>query len=312
MQATQKQFPKPTVTLVVIVASMLVVGYWVYEAPDRGVRPTLPKGNTTTAQQIDARSLVQRIGFVKAPLVKEASALCKSKKHTGIYWTLCDSGNLPFLFAIEASGKLRATVRLEGVQNVDWEALASDEQGRLYVGDIGNNHHLLKKRSIYRIYEPDLPEETKASEPRTVGITARWHYTYPGKPFDAESLVIQENAFWIISKAKHLGETHLYRLAMQPEGTIETLQEAGKLPAELSMIADASLSPDGRHIALVNKYYAAVFSLPNGKVTDICKAKPTMYEFDLFKLEGCAWDGDDLIMITEERKIYRLPLSKQE
>lgn len=299
---------KSTVPLVVIFGSMLLVGYGVYQAPERLIRPTVARGSEPSEQQVSARNLVKRIGYVKAPLVKEASALCKSRKHAGVYWTLCDSGNPPFLFAIETSGKLRATIRLQGATNVDWEALAMDEQGRLYVGDIGNNYHNLKQRTIYRIDEPDRFDAKEAAEPVTVPVTGMWHYQFPDKPFDAESLMIQDGVFWIINKAKNPGETRLYKLPMVLEGTTQMIEEVGTLPKELAMVADASQSLDGKRVALVNKFYSAVFPLPSGKITDLCKAQPTYYEYELHKVEGCAWEGNDLILIAEDRKIYRLPL----
>ncbi|MFT3878325.1 MAG: hypothetical protein QM703_01535 [Gemmatales bacterium] len=284
------------------------MGLWIYETPQVQARPTIAAEAALGIHRINARGMVKRVGLVKAPLVKEASALIKSKKHPGIYWTLCDSGNPPYLFAIETSGKLHATVRLEGVQNVDWEALAIDAEGHIYVGDIGNNYHKIKQRSIYRIDEPDRLNAKPPMEPQTVPVTGQWHYTYPAKPFDAETLMIQDDMFWIISKSKNLAETRLYRLPTNPAGTTKVIEEVGKLAPEMIMIADASISDDGKRFALVNKFYTVLYTLPTGKVTDILTAQPTYYEYDLFKVEGCAWDGDDLILISEDRKIYRLPL----
>ena len=41
---------------------------------------------------------------------------------------------------------------------IDWEDIAADDEGHLYVGDIGNNGGLLAIRAIYRIDEPN-PEK---------------------------------------------------------------------------------------------------------------------------------------------------------
>ncbi len=300
----------PAIALALLLGAMIVIGFWLNEAPAAHVRPTLVESSEHSLRRINARSMVQRVGMVKAPLVKEASALIKSKKHPGIFWTLCDSGNPPFLFAIETSGKLRATVRLDGVPNVDWEALAIDDQGHIYVGDIGNNHLKHLKRSIYRIDEPDRLDGKPPLEPQTVPVTGQWHYTYPAKPFDAESLMIQDGLFWIISKAKNLDETRLYRLPIEPVSSTQVIEEVGKLAPEMLMIADASISPDGQRLALVNKFYTVLYTLPNSKITDILTNQPTYYEYDLYKVEGCAWEGDDLILISEDRRIYRLPLPR--
>lgn len=298
----------PVIALALLLGTMLVAGLWIYEKPYSQIRPTLPEGAVARMHRINARAMTHRVGQVKAPLVKEASALIKSRKHPGIFWTVCDSSNPPFLIAIETSGKVRATLRLDSVQNVDWEALAIDDVGHIYVGDVGNNHLKLLKRTIYRIDEPDHLDGKPPYEPQTVPVTGHWHYTYPAKPFDAEALMIQDGMFWIVNKAKSLAETRLYRLSMQSEGTTQVIEEVGNLAPEMLMIADASISPTGKRLALVNKFYTVLYSLPTGKVTDILSEQPTFYEYDLFKVEGCAWDEDELILISEDRKIYRLPL----
>lgn len=304
----RRKLSMPIIALALLLGSIIAMGFWIYETPPVQARPTLTADAAKELHRINARDMVQRVGHVKAPLVKEASALIKSKKHPGIYWTLCDSGNPPFLFAIETSGKLHATLRLEGVQNIDWESMAIDAEGHIYVGDTGNNFLKHKKRSIYRIDEPDRLDGTPPQEPQTVPVTGQWHYTYPARPFDAESLMIQDGMFWIISKNKNLGETRLYRLSMDPEGSTQVIEEVGKLAPEMLMIADASVSPDRKRLALVNKFYTVLYTLPHGKISDILTAQPTYYEYDLFKVEGCAWEGDDLILIAEDRRVYRLPL----
>ncbi len=54
-----------------------------------------------------------------------------------------DSGNPPLLFALARSGAVTATVRITGVPDVDWEAMAAfrDGGGRplLAAADIGDN-----------------------------------------------------------------------------------------------------------------------------------------------------------------------------
>ena len=72
----------------------------------------------------------------------------------GIFWVHNDSGNPPLLFAIRGDGRIVRQFRL-AVPNLDWEDIAIDDQGHLYLGDIGNNTGRLPLRVIYRIDEPD-------------------------------------------------------------------------------------------------------------------------------------------------------------
>lgn len=296
--------------LALLLGCILAMGFWIYDKPNEEVRPEL----VTTGPEVrhlNARGRIKQTGVVRAPMVNEASALIKSSKHPGLYYTLCDAKNPAHLYAIDVTGKLHATLLVSNATNIDWEALTTDNAGNIYIGDIGNNLHHHKKRTIYRIAEPDKFTSEKPHQPQTVSVTGTWHYTFPDKPFDAESLVFQGEYFWIISKARKLGETKLYRLPVAAEGKTTTIAEVGKLPKELLMVADASLSSDGKQLAMVNKFYAVIFPLSSGKVQDILSAEPTYYEFDLYKVEGCAWDGGNLRMIAEDRKVYELKLGEK-
>ena len=86
--------------------------------------------------------------------IPEASGIVKSRRHPGIFWVHNDSGNPPLLFAIRGDGRIVRQFRLE-IPNIDWEDIAIDDQGHLYLGDIGNNLGELPIRAIYRIDEPD-------------------------------------------------------------------------------------------------------------------------------------------------------------
>ena len=99
-------------------------------------------------------SPLERSGWLDEKLIPEASGIVKSRRFPGIFWVHNDSGNPPLLFAIKGDGRIVRQFRL-GVPNIDWEDIAIDDQGHLYVGDIGNNIGALPLRAIYRIDEPD-------------------------------------------------------------------------------------------------------------------------------------------------------------
>ena len=46
-------------------------------------------------------------------------------------------------------------VRIENARNYDWEDISSDPEGRLYIGDIGNNDSARRNLAIYVVDEPD-------------------------------------------------------------------------------------------------------------------------------------------------------------
>src|SRR5271166_4020951 len=111
-------------------------------------------------------SPLEHLGRFDARALPEASGIAKSRRHPGIFWVHNDSGNPPVLFAIRKDGTIVREFRL-AVPNLDWEDIAIDDQGHLYLGDIGNNIIPLKVRTIYRLDEPDpaSPEDKERDRP---------------------------------------------------------------------------------------------------------------------------------------------------
>src|SRR5689334_8644757 len=70
--------------------------------------------------------------------IPESSGVVRSRRHPGVFWVHNDSGNPASLFAVDRTGRILGKFAV-GVPNLDWEDVAIDERGRLYVGDIGNN-----------------------------------------------------------------------------------------------------------------------------------------------------------------------------
>src|SRR6516162_8607570 len=97
---------------------------------------------------------LESLGRFDPRAIPEASGIVKSRRYPGIFWVHNDSGNPPALFAIRRDGTIVREFRV-AAPNVDWEDIAADDQGHLYLGDIGNNGGLLAIRGIYRIDEPD-------------------------------------------------------------------------------------------------------------------------------------------------------------
>src|SRR5687767_4556689 len=79
-----------------------------------------------------------RAGKIEPKAISESSGLVASRRHDGVFWTVNDSGNAPVLYAITREGKAIAEFPVDA-KNVDWEDLAIDDAGHLYVADVGNN-----------------------------------------------------------------------------------------------------------------------------------------------------------------------------
>src|SRR5688572_15552561 len=97
---------------------------------------------------------IQQIGRLDRDKIKESSGIVASRQFPGVFWTHSDKGNAPTIFAIDRSGKLLADFRVDA-ENDDWEDIATDDSGRLYIGRIGNNDAKEKEIAVYRVEEPD-------------------------------------------------------------------------------------------------------------------------------------------------------------
>ena len=87
--------------------------------------------------------------------------------------------------ASTAKGKTRAAFPVTGATFHDWEDIAIDDAGHLYLGDIGNND---AKRDTLAVYEIDEPDPAISGS--TVSPRRGWTLKFPGAPFDCESLFI--------------------------------------------------------------------------------------------------------------------------
>ncbi|WP_046734054.1 hypothetical protein [Streptomyces humi] len=197
-------------------------------------------------------------GFtIKDPRVTESSGLAASRLHPGIYWTHNDSGDGPYIYAVDsATGRTVARITLKGVGTPrDVEAISIGPGNQIYVGDIGDN--LDGSWPYVWIYR--LPEPKKLVD-QTVRAT-QYVVKYANGARNAESLVVHPRTgrVYIIDKKEDGG--HLY------EGPA-TLSASGtnifRPVATVDLWAtDAAFSPDGEQLA-VRGYFGGIYYDWNG------------------------------------------------
>ncbi len=246
---------------------------------------------------------LEPLGRLDHPAIREASGIVRSRRHPGIFWVHNDSGNPPALFAVRRDGTLIREYRV-GVPNIDWEDIATDDHGHLFIGEIGNNGGKLPLRAVYQLDEPDPladdgPEELKA--------TTGSYYRFPASgAFDAEGLFIQGDRAWIVAKTFDARDAEVYTIPLKtpaPLARPAIPEKAGSLPGFTQPVTGADLSPDGERLVVCSLRSVGVYQ--QGKTGVWTPIGLRSFESG-DQIEAVAWEGDDIILAGEKRGVFRI------
>ncbi|RST07314.1 WD40 repeat domain-containing protein [Streptomyces sp. WAC07149] len=198
-------------------------------------------------------------GFtITDPRIKESSGLAASRIHPGVYWTHNDSDDGPYVYAVDsATGKTVARLTLTGIGTPrDVEAISLGPDGRLYLGDIGDNRdgtwdHVW----IYRFQEPkELGDRTVAAEQFTV--------TYADGPRNAEALMVHPVTGRVYIASKNEQGGGLYE---GPERLSADGRNVFRRVAEVPWVTDGAFSPDGTRLTLRGYLTARTYAWKDGR-----------------------------------------------
>ncbi|MBW3599032.1 MAG: hypothetical protein KY475_17390 [Planctomycetes bacterium] len=254
----------------------------------------------------------REFGRLSDPDIQEASALEASRRFPGVFWTVPDSGNPPHLIAIDRTGRVLAKYHVSEAVNLDWECLALDEAGNLYICDVGNNvingHSRLHQRWVYVVREPDprAPSDDEAAGDglRKLAVERTIFVRYPDRPFDIEAAFAWGRQVYFISKTRD--HAAIYRLpTSDAEGPVR-LEKVAELPG-LDRATGAALSPDGRRLAVCTYHDVWLYPATAADGFALKRRRPThRLPYEARGVEACAWDGKDLVLLSEAGRIYRL------
>lgn len=242
---------------------------------------------------------VRLVGHLAAPRLTESSGVVASRRFPGVFWTHNDGGGpkRQQLFAISRQGAAITEFRVSGVLLRDWEDIAIDDDGHLFVADVGNNDSKRSELAVHQIDEPD-PKSVGGN----LGVKQSWRLAFPGEPFDCESLFVWKGYGYVVSKVFKNAHAAIYRFPLkeQPGPLVLELVATTKIQ---SPVTGADLSPDGRLLALVAKSGAFVYRL-DGDLARAAKVKPVQVRFRHEHIEGCCFVPDGLLATSESREIY--------
>ncbi|MDX2039148.1 MAG: hypothetical protein SFX72_21055 [Isosphaeraceae bacterium] len=240
---------------------------------------------------------LESIGRVEESDLREISGIVASPSEKERFWVHNDSGNPAEISLIGRKGKVHRTVKAPFV-NIDWEDIAVDANGRLYLGDIGNNRAILPLRAIHRFAEPE-GKKIEAVE------TCRYGFG-TGMRFDCESLFVIGDFVHLISKRLDGRPAVVYRLRFDPKATLvepAIPERLGELERFVEPATGADLSRDGRRLAVcaesVTRIYEPDASPSGWKLIGEIR-------YGARRIEAIAWDGDDLLLTDEPGRLFRI------
>lgn len=255
-------------------------------------------GNTAFAQLINVAQVCQ------LPLIaNESSGIVKAGPNS--FWTHNDSGGQPDLYEFDSSGTLLRTLTLSGGFNVDWEELAMDSSGNIYIGDFGNNFNFRQELKIFKI----PPPATIIGNQITTYDTIWFHYedqTQFPPPlsqwnYDLEAMTIIHDSIYLFTKNRTnppTGYSRVYSLPTTGGNYAARLRDSiftGTGTIDHFGITGAASNSDGSTLVLISNLRIWIlngFNLPyfsQGTIQAFEFAVPSAKEAVTFGNDSVIW-----------------------
>ena len=125
-----------------------------------------------------------------------------------------DSGNVARLYEMDTiSNQIIRTVDISQASNVDWEALAEDND-YIYIGDFGNNLGNRTDLMIYRISKVDyLAGNQVSADHISFSYDDQTNFTADSNTnFDAEAMIVNDTNIFIFTKNHGNQQCSLYKI----------------------------------------------------------------------------------------------------
>ena len=239
-------------------------------------------------------------------IVWETSGLVAGTNNS--VWTHNDSGGKPILYKLDDKGEIIRKLYIKGVKNIDWEDLANDYKGNVYIADIGNNLNKRKNLQILKIPHPDSLD-TDSVRPKIIRFNYENQKQFPPNKtklnFDAEALIAYEDSLYIFTKNRtkpYSKYTYIYAIPNKEGKYIAVLKDSLFLPKTKklhSWVTSATRHPKQDIVILISHKKAWIINnFRNKKERKLIRAKISgIYS----QKEAIAFDLDGRVWITNEK-----------
>jgi hypothetical protein len=256
-------------------------------------------------ERVSQAYTVKQVGRINKEKVVESSGL-ETAGDEGDLWTHGDGGNTAKLYKVTPQGDRLQELNLAPLVNIDWEDLAQDEDGQLYIGDFGNNQNKRRNLAIYRLGGPELKQID------TIQFEYPDQRQFPpkkvGRNFDCEAFFYHQDSLHLFTKNRGEGNWVKYYVLPAAPG-----QYKARLADSIQIntwITAADISPDGRTVALLGYGHAYLIErLAGRRLFDGNKSCLPLPQTG--QAEALVFVNDqDFVMSNEKGKIFRATHSK--
>ena len=277
-------------------AAILIIFVWQTVAARRAAVPALTPSDVKNTLSC---STVLHDAMLGA--LPEASGMAVSALTPGVLWSMNDSG-VPFVFPLDAMGRVLGRVRVTGADINNWEDISIAPcagKSCLYVADTGNGGGTQRNDIVlYRTIEP-APTDTKTQAVET------FNAAYPSdEDHESEAMFVADGQLYLVTKGH---PSLVFRFPRRMEaGSLATLERVGTVPTERyqattirrqTRITDAETSPDGKWVVMRTNKELLLF-----RSSDIIAGHFDMFwQFDLGPLDEAQGEG---VAISNDGDVY--------
>jgi hypothetical protein len=239
-------------------------------------------------------------------------------------WTFNDGGGANALYLVDTSGALLKTLTISGAWNRDWEDIAQDDQGNVYIANVGNNTNDNTDLTIFKIPNPDLVSgNSVAAEVITFAYEDQWSFPPPDDSlhFDCEAIWWHDDHLYLCTKNRtdpFDGIAYVYRIPDAPGQYLAEKTGAFDTGGATMLnywITAGDVSPDGAKLCLLSSDKMWIFYDFTGD--DYFGGQFMQIGFPNFsQKEAVCFVTNDKLYITDEetfpgfgRNLYSIDLS---
>lgn len=223
-----------------------------------------------------------------------------------LIWMLNDGGNPAKLYGVNEKGIIIKELKIDAKNN-DWEDLAADQAGNIYIGDFGNNDNARKNLLILKVSNDSLNNTDKIGVER-ISFSYENQTAFPPKKkqrhFDCEAFFYFKDSLYLFTKSRvdgDFGRTNLYRIPAKKGNHIAKFVSSFNAGLNRDCrITAADISDDGKQVALLTSKSVWLFTHFEG--TNFLKGTAKELHFNhSSQKEGVCFKNATTLYITDEK-----------